>query len=374
MSFTIEQITLHEIRMPLREPFRISSGTVSRRRILLVELRDGDGLTVWSECVAGEQPNYSSETIDTAWLALRLYVAPRILNREIASPEDVHAILAEDFRGHLMAKAAVEMGCWALEAQRQGTSLAQLLGGTWRKIPTGISLGIQDSPMALVDRARQAVEEGYRKIKLKIQPGADLDYLRSVRQALGEEAPLMADANSAYRVEDADYLTQLDEVDLMMLEQPLAADDLVRHAELQKQLHTPICLDESITGPEKVEDMMALGSGRIVNIKPGRVGGFTAAKAIHDLCARHEIPVWCGGMLESGVGRAYNVALASLPNFTLPGDLSPSRRYWQEDIVKPEWTMDHVGLLTVPWDEPGLGVEVDREFVGRLAVHSQTLV
>jgi len=374
MSFTIEQITLHEIRMPLREPFRISSGSVSRRRILLVELRDGDGVTVWSECVAGEQPNYSSETIDTAWLALRLYVAPRILKREIASPEDVHAILAEDFRGHLMAKAAVEMGCWALEAVRQETSLAQLLGGTWRKIPTGISLGIQDSPMALVDRAQQAVEEGYRKIKIKIQSGADLDYLRSVREALGEEAPLMADANSAYRVEDADYLARLDEIDLMMLEQPLAADDLVRHAELQKQLHTPICLDESITGPDKVEDMMKLGSGRIVNIKPGRVGGFTAAKAIHHLCARHEIPVWCGGMLESGIGRAYNVALASLPNFTLPGDLSPSRRYWQEDIVKPEWVMDHVGLLTVPWDEPGIGVEVDRDFVGRLTVHSQTLV
>ena len=224
-----------------------------------------------------------------------------------------------------------------------------------------------------MEKARAALERGYRKIKIKIKPGADVKYVRAVREALGSEAPLMADANNAYTLEDADSLVALDELGLIMIEQPLAWDDLLRHAELQKRLATPICLDESITSLDRAADMIALGAGRIVNIKPGRVGGFLQSIAIHDLCAAHGIPVWCGGMLESGVGRAHNVALASLPNFTIPGDISPSERYWDEDIVIPEWTMDKEGWIDVPVDQLGLGVQVDRDRIEELTVRREIL-
>jgi O-succinylbenzoate synthase len=323
--------------------------------------------------VAGELPNYSAETIDTAWHALREWVAPRVLGRPFGGPEAVAAVLAEDFRGHLMAKAAVEMGCWAVAAQLARLPLARLLGGTQERVPAGISIGIQPDPPALVRRAQAALAEGYRKIKMKIRPGADVAYVRAVREAAGPEAPLMADANSAYTLADAAHLAELDAFGLTMLEQPLGQDDLVQHAELQRRLATPICLDECITGADRAQDMIALGSGRIVNIKPGRVGGFTSAKAIHDLCLQHGIPVWCGGMLESGVGRAHNVALASLPGFTLPGDLSPSARYWAQDVVEPEWTMDAEGMVRVPLDRPGIGVEVDEARVAALTVRSADL-
>jgi O-succinylbenzoate synthase len=273
-----------------------------------------------------------------------------------------------------MAKAAVEMGAWALTAERQGSSLSKLLGGTREQIGTGISLGIQPDPQTLAGVAAAAYAEGYRKVKCKIAPGLDIDYIAAVREALGPDAPLMADANSAYTLEDADHLARLDEFRLLMIEQPLASDDLVRHAELQRRMRTPICLDESITGVDKAEDMLTLGSGKIVNIKPARVGGFTQAKAIHDLCAARNVPVWHGGMLESGVGRAYNVALASLPNFRIAGDLSPSARYWKQDIVTPEWTMDASGMVTVPSDRPGLGVTVDLDRVDDLTVRAQTLL
>jgi O-succinylbenzoate synthase len=236
----------------------------------------------------------------------------------------------------------------------------------------GISLGIQASPEALVAKARAALDRGYRKVKIKIAPGLDLPYLGAARAALGPAAPLMADANNAYTLADADRLAALDDLDLLMIEQPLAWDDLRRHAELQRRLRTPLCLDESITSPERAEDMIALGSGRIVNIKIGRVGGHAQALAIHDLCAAHGVPVWCGGMLESGVGRAHNVAIASLPNFTLPGDVSPSERYWQRDIVRPEWTMDAEGRIRVPLDRPGIGVEVDMDRVEGLTVRAET--
>ena len=372
MTLRIESIELREIRLRLREPFRISSGVCHERRILLLELRDADGVTEWAECVAGEQPNYSAETIDTAWLAIREWVAPRILGAEVAGPESVHALLERDFRGHSMAKAAVEMGCWALDARRAGMPLARRIGGTRERVETGISIGIQNDPAALVDRARAASARGYRKIKLKIRPGQDVEYLRAVRAALGPETPLMADANSAYALDDCEHLAQLDELALTMIEQPLGRDDLVRHAALQRRLRTPICLDECITDVERAEDMIALRSGRIINIKPGRIGGFTQSRAIHELCAQHGLPVWCGGMLESGIGRAYNVALASLPNFTMPGDLSPSDRYWTRDIVHPEWTMDD-GLVRVPLEHPGIGVEPDREMIESLTVRREVL-
>ena len=338
---------------------------------MLLELTDADGGTTWAECVAGETPNYSYETIDTAWLAIKEWLAPRVLGREFGSPGEVHAVLEKNIAGHNMAKAAVEMGIWGVFANRQGVPLSKLLGGTRDTVPTGISIGIQASPDALVQRAKRAVADGYRKIKVKIQPGSDVEYVRAVRQALGADVGIMADANSAYTLADADHLQQLDSFELIMLEQPLHRDDVYRHAELQRRLRTPICLDESITDVNRCEDMIALHSGRIVNIKPGRVGGYTSSRAIHDLCRKNSIPVWCGGMLESGVGRAYNVALASLPNFSLPGDLSPSARYWDRDIVTPEWTMDE-GMVRVPTG-PGLGVTVDVGRVDNLTQRQETL-
>ncbi len=372
MSLQIDSITLREIRLPLVEPFRISSGVTTTRRILLLELVDADGVATWSECVAGDFPNYTPESVDTATLAIREWLAPRVLGRRFETPEAVAAALAEDLRGHEMAQAAIEMGAWALAATKAGRSLSSLLGGTRERIGTGISIGIQNSPEDLADKAGKALGEGYRKIKLKIKPGQDLDYLRAVRERLGPDAPLMADANNAYTLDDADHLVQLDDLDLVMVEQPLAWDDVARHAELQRRMRTPICLDESITNIARAEDMIRLRSGRIINIKPGRVAGFTASKAIHDLCEANDIPVWCGGMLESGIGRAYNVALASLPNFTIPGDVSPSGRYWARDVVSPEWTMDGDGWVDVP-DGPGLGVEVDRERIEGLTVERETL-
>lgn len=373
MTLSLSRITLREIRMPLREPFEISSGRTTERRILLLTLEDRDGTIAWSECVAGERPNYSAETIDTAWLAIRDWIAPRVLGVGISHPKMLDERLRRAFRGHAMAKAAVEMGVWALWAEREGVSLARLLGGTQATIATGISIGIQESPGALVDRARAALEAGYRRIKIKIRPGADIEYIGAVREALGAAAPLMADANSAYTLAHADHLADLDAFGLLMIEQPLAQDDLRRHARLQDRLATAICLDESIPHAAAAEDMLALRAGRIVNIKPGRVGGFAQAKAIHDLCRRHAVPVWCGGMLESGIGRAHNIALASLPHFLMPGDLSPSARYWTRDIVTPEWTMDAAGRVTVPLDTPGLGVTVDIDRIDELTVRSRTL-
>ncbi len=383
----LERVVLHEIRLPLRQAFRISSGVVHERRILLLELTAAGGATTWSECVAGATPNYSPETIDTVWLALDQWLLPRVLGTSFDGPEAVSAVLGQDVRGHRMAKAAVEMGMWALASLERGLPLADLLylacegrgedDGTQSephprsRVPVGLSMGIQDSPPELVEIARAGLAQGYRKLKIKIAPGRDVHYVRAVRAALGPDAPLMVDANASYSLDDAEHLALLDDFDLVMIEQPLAPTDLLRHARLQQRLATPLCLDESITGPDKVEDMLALEAGRIVNIKPGRVGGFGPSLMIHDLCSAAEVPVWCGGMLESGIGRAYNVALASLPNFTLPGDLSPSARYWERDIVDPEWTMDAEGWVRVPRERPGLGVDVDRARIIELAVRTQ---
>ena len=369
----IESITLREIALALKEPFRISSGTQTRRRIILAHLRSADGIEGWGECTAGEFPNYSPETPDTCWLALREWVAPRVLGKDFTGPEEIHPVLEVNFRGHNMAKAAVEMAAWELTARAEGVSLSKKLEGTRERIKVGISLGIQASPEALVAKARAALERGYRKVKIKIKPGADVEYVRAVREALGPDAPLMADANNAYSLDDTASLEALDALGLMMIEQPLAWDDLLRHVELQKRLKTPVCLDESITSVDRAEDMIALGAGKIVNVKAGRVGGFRQSKAIHDLCQAHGIPVWCGGMLESGVGRAHNVALSSLPNFTLPGDVSPSERYWEKDVVIPEWTMDREGWVNVPVDQPGMGVQVDLDRVEDLTVRREEL-
>jgi o-succinylbenzoate synthase len=367
----LRSVTLREIRLPLREPFRISSGTVQVRRILLLELEDRGGAVAWSECVAAEAPNYSYETVDTAWLALSTWLIPAVLDRDFPAAPAVHRALEAAARGHRMAKAALEMGAWGLEAELSGVSLSLLLGGERERVEVGVSLGIQDTPEALAERACREVAAGYRKIKLKIAPGADLEFVRAVRDAVGSDVSLMVDANAAYRESDTPRLLELDDFALSMIEQPLDGEDLLRHAELQRRLRTPVCLDESITSVDRAEDMIALRGGRIINIKPGRVGGLTASRGIHDRAREAGIPVWCGGMLESGIGRAYNVALASLPNFTLPGDLSPSRRYWAEDIVEPEWTMSPDGLVDVPRDRPGIGVEVVRSRVEALTTREE---
>jgi O-succinylbenzoate synthase len=369
----LDRIVLREIRLPLREPFRISSGEMRERRILLLELFDAGGASAWSECVVDDAPNYSPETIDTAWPTIVRWLAPRLLGHAVDAPGEVFGRLDADVRGHNMAKAALEMGCWAIAATQAAQPLARFIGGTRTAIATGISLGIQKDVDTLVAKAAEALVAGYQKVKIKIAPGRDVDWVAAVRTACGDAAHLMADANSAYTLDDADRLAALDPLDLMMIEQPLAWDDLVQHAALQQRLRTPLCLDESITSPARARDMVALRAGRIINVKPGRVGGFAPSLAIHDFAEEHAVPVWCGGMLESGIGRAYNVALASLPNFTLPGDLSPSARYWAQDLVAPEWTMDRTGMVRVPLDAPGIGVEVDRDRVKALTVRAEEL-
>jgi o-succinylbenzoate synthase len=366
---TLRGVTVREVRLSLRTPFRISSGVLRDRRTLLLELESAGGARVWSECVAFEFPNYSAETVDTAWLALTEWLVPRLLGVGLPGPGSASALLDADVRGHRMAKAALEMGLWALSAEEAGVSLAAHVGGERATVASGISLGMRSTPERLVEDAATAAAAGYRRIKLKIGPGADIAYVGAVRSALAD-AQLSVDANSAYTLADAELLSGLDDFALAMIEQPLEHEDLVRHAALQRRLRTPLCLDESITSVARAEDMLQLESGRIINIKPGRVGGFGASLAIHALCRQHGVPVWCGGMLESGIGRAYNVALASLPGFSLPGDLSPSARYWQQDIVWPEWTMDATGHVAVPRDRPGIGVEVDTERIAGLTVRS----
>ncbi|MDH3735129.1 MAG: o-succinylbenzoate synthase [Gemmatimonadota bacterium] len=372
-TIRLERITLREIRLPLVERFVISSGWMDERRILLLEIVDSDGAIAWAECVADAHPNYSPETIDTAWLAIREWLAPRLFEADPAGPEAVAAVLDVGVKGHRMAKASLEMACWGLAAEREGVALAELIGGTRERVPTGISIGIQASPEALADKAVAALDQGYRKVKLKISPGADVEYVATVREAIGRDRALAVDANAAYTLADVPLLARLDPFELIMIEQPLAAGDLVRHAKLQAALETPICLDESIVDLASTEDMLDLDAGRIVNIKPGRVGGFSVSRAIHDAALAAGVPVWCGGMLESGIGRAYNVALASLPNFHLPGDLSPSARYWAQDIVEPEWTMSDDGFVDVPRSRAGIGVDVDVERIEALTVRSETL-
>ena len=367
----VKRLTLREIRLRLREPFRISSGQMQDRRILILELEDVDGVIAWSECVAGEQPNYSPETIDTAWLAIARWLARKVLNVSFSHPALVREALDAGVCGHWMAKAALEMGCWGLASIAQGIPLTRLLGGTRNRVAAGISLGIQPSPAELVKRVVAAAKDGYRRVKVKIMPGADVEFVAAAREALGFEVSLSVDANAAYSLADLDTLQALNQFVLCMVEQPLARGDLVRHADLRYRIQTPVCLDESITSPANAEDMIRLGSADIVNIKPGRVGGYAAAREIHDLCLAAGIPVWCGGMLESGIGRAYNVALASLPNFE--GDLSPSKRYWDRDVVTPEWTMDGDGYVEVP-SGSGIGVEVDREFLDSITVREERIM
>ena len=382
----LHELELREIRLPLVEAFRSTSGTVSERRILLLELRDADGSVAWSECVAQATAAYAPETVDSCWKTIPDLVARRVLGESFRSPVELDAALTRVAREQPMARAAIEMGVWALHATQRALSLAALLAessavakkdATPRDlVDTGIAIGMATSVEELIARVRSAVEAGYRRIKLKIEPGRDVEVVRAVREALGDEVPLSVDANCSYSVADSshvDALLALDRLGVGTIEQPLDRNDLPGHAELQPRLQAAVCLDETITDAARTREAAAMKCMRSVNIKPGRVGGLREAIAIHDACAEAGIPVWCGGMLECGIGRAYNVALASLPGFTEPGDLSPSARYWTRDVVKPEWTMDLEGRVRVPLDKTGIGVEVDVDMIDDLTVRSEVL-
>lgn len=346
----LRKITLREIHLKLLSPFQTSFGISDLRRILLVEV-DADGVRGWGESTAGENPFYSYETVETAWLILRDYLWPMIRGKEIAAAE-VWDLLAP-VRGHNMAKAAIEIAIWDAEAKQKGVALAMLLGGVREEIPCGVSIGIQPTIPALLAKVEQALTSGYQRIKIKIKPGLDIEPVRALRERF-PHVPVMVDANSAYRLEDAPLLKALDQFHLMMIEQPLGWDDIYSHAQLQRQLQTPICLDECIHDIEQARAAIEIRACGIINIKLGRVGGHTVARGIQDLCQSKSIPVWCGGMLESGIGRAHNIAMSSLANFSLPGDVSASRRYWAEDIIEPEVEVSKQGTIRIP-SAPGIG-------------------
>jgi O-succinylbenzoate synthase len=361
----IEAITLREINMPLAHPFETSFGVTTGRRILLVEI-EAEELCAWGECVAGEHPYFSDEMIDTAWHIVETELAPRLLKTEVASGRDCPAVF-EQVRGHRMAKAALENAVWELDAIRQGIPLAKLLGGTRKKVPCGVSIGIQPTIEQLIEKIATELAAGYQRVKLKCKPGWDEQVFAAVRERW-PNILLSCDANSAYKLDDADRIATWDRFNLLMIEQPLWYDDFYFHRELQKKLKTPICLDECIRSRRDAQAALELGSGRIINIKVGRVGGFTEAIAIHDVAKAHGVPVWCGGMLETGIGRAQNIALSSLENFSLPGDVSASSRYWTEDIIEPAVTVSPKGEIEVPWDKAGRGYEVDLERMERVTV------
>lgn len=360
----IERAVLREIRMRLRQKFEISSGVTDERRIVLLALH-GEGLEGWGECVAGETPAYAYETTDTAWHVLTEHILPQVVGRDASDPEDL-LTPTRWIRGHRMAKAAVEMAGWDLAARALGSSLASVLGGSRDAVPVGVSVGLQATDEALIGRVAEYVADGYARVKVKIKPGRDVEMLRALRKRF-PDLLVMADANSAYTLADAARLKELDALKLTMIEQPLGYDDFLHHARLQRSIETPICLDESVCSVGDLELALELGSCRIVNIKPGRVGGLGVSRRIHDVMRERGLPVWCGGMLESGIGRAHNVALASLPGFTLPGDISASRRYWEQDIVSPEFEVRSDGHMEVPTG-PGIGVEVDLDRVEALTV------
>ena len=364
----IEQITLREIRMRLKAPFETSFGVTQDRRILLVEVI-ADGISGWGEITAIETPSYNSETTETAWHIVSDFIAPVLAGKDFACAAEVPLALT-GIRGNYMAKSGVENALWVVEAQEKGLPLWRLLGGTRSEINCGVSLGIRESPQALVNRVSQELQCGYQRIKLKIKPGKDLDYVAAVRK-LFPEILLSVDANSAYRLNDVDHLRKLDEFNLLMIEQPLEWDDIHSHASLQAQISTAICLDECINNEHQALSAIQLGACRIINIKLGRVGGHSSARSMHDLCLERDVPVWCGGMLESGVGRAHNIAMSTLPGFTLPGDVSASSRYWAEDVIEPEVEVTSRGTIPAP-ASAGLGYTVRTELIQRLTVRSQT--
>lgn len=359
-------LELIEIRLPLKEPFATGTGSRSERRILLVRIEGGEGEEGWGECVAGEEPTYTYETTETAWYVLSEFLLPRLPGREILGPEEIPE-LARPVRGHPMAKATIEMALWDLQAKELGVPVWDLLGGSGEPVPVGVALGFQADEAALLRRVEECRRAGYARVKLKIERGRDVDPVRSVRDRF-PDLPLMVDGSASYALADLPRLRELDAFGLTMIEQPLGHEDLREHAVLQDAIDTPVCLDESIRSVGDTRLALELGACRIVNVKPGRVGGLTEARAIQEVCREREVPVWCGGMLESGIGRAHNLALATLPGFTLPGDISESGRYWEHDIVSPEFRLE-AGRLAVP-SGPGIGVVPDRARIGELSVRA----
>jgi len=364
----ITEITIRHLQMDLKAPFTTSFGTFTKKDFLLLEAKDEAGTVGWGESVAFHSPWYNEETLKTNWHMLEDYLIPLILNKKINHPDEVNELF-EPIRKNNMAKSTIEGAIWDIYAQQTNQSLAKALGGNKTQIEVGISIGIQKSIDDLVALVDEYVNEGYKRIKVKIKPGWDIDVMRTLREKFPNVA-IMADANSAYRLEDADLLKQLDEFNLTMVEQPLASDDIIDHATLQKQMSTPICLDESIHSLEDARKAIEIGATKIINIKIGRVGGLTEAKKIHDYCEQKGIPVWCGGMLESGIGRAHNVALTTLSNFILPGDTASSNRYWEKDIIEPEVVAEN-GYIQVP-ETAGIGYKVNVETVESYTVAKKT--
>jgi o-succinylbenzoate synthase len=363
----IELITLRELAMRLKAPFETSTEVTWNRRILLVEVRS-DGVSGWAEITAAEDPYFNAETTETAWHIFKDFIVPATLGKSVQTASEIQDLLAP-IRGHHMAKAGMENAMWDVEAQQRGVPLATLIGGTRTEIPCGVSIGIQDSVESLIAAIEVELRAGYQRVKLKIKPGKDVDFITAAR-AEYPDIKLMVDANSAYQLKDADRLREFDRYRLTMIEQPLAWDDIYQHAVLQAQLETPICLDECIQTASHAQAAITLTACRVINIKLGRVGGHSVAKQVHDVCFRNSIPVWCGGMLESGVGRAHNIAMSALPGFSLPGDVSASRRYWDEDIIEPEVEVSAEGTIRVP-ASPGLGYTVRQSRVDALTVRRE---
>ncbi|MFA1643521.1 o-succinylbenzoate synthase [Chryseomicrobium imtechense] len=356
----IERVELQEILMPLKSPFVTSFGTQEKKVITIVRLHS-EGKVGIAESVALAFPFYNEETNGTIWNIMEEFLIPILLENEISHPDDVSSLFSH-IRRNNMAKAVLESAVWDLYSRTNNQSLSTALGGSFKEIDVGVSIGIESSIEQLLTVVGQFLNEGYKKIKVKIKPGWDVEPIKAIREKYGYDVPLMADANSAYTLQDIDLLKELDRYKLIMIEQPLAHDDIIDHAKLQAQISTSICLDESIHSLEDARKAIELGSCKIINIKVGRVGGLTAAKQIHDYCASKNIPVWCGGMLEAGVGRAHNIAIASLHNFSIPGDTSASNRYWNEDIVVPEVTTIRPGVIEVPKGE-GIGFELNEQVI-----------
>jgi o-succinylbenzoate synthase len=371
MNLRLERIELREIGLPLKSPFETSFGRTTRRRILIVRVFDRDGASGYGECVASENPFFNHETIDTAWLITAKYIAPMLTAARIESASQVKDTLAS-IRENRMAKAGVEAAIWDLEAKSVTSPLWRHIGGTRNEIACGVSIGLQSSIAALLEKVSCEIESGYQRIKIKIKPGQDVALVEAVRKQF-PDITLSVDANSAYRLEtDVPLLKRLDDYNLLMIEQPLTPGDLLDHSKLQKELRTAICLDESILCLQNARHAHELGACRIINIKLGRVGGFSEGKAIQAFARKHDMPVWCGGMLEAGIGRAHNIALSTLPGFTLPGDVSASARYWDEDIIEPPVTVSCEGTIKAPAG-PGIGFEVNEDRIESLTVRRETI-
>ncbi|MFF6014224.1 o-succinylbenzoate synthase [Lysinibacillus fusiformis] len=364
----INKISLQRIKLPLKSSFETSFGKVTEKDIIIVKVHSGDKVG-FAESVAMPFPIYNEETTGTVWHMLETYLIPKLLENEIKEPKDFSELFSY-IRRNNMAKAALEMAIWDLYSKQKGQTLSTALGGNRSEIEVGVSIGIENNIETLLNKVAGFLENGYKKIKVKIKPGWDIKPLEAIRKKFGEQIPLMADANSCYSLDDLQLLKELDQFHLMMVEQPLAHDDIIDHAKLQDALTTPICLDESIHSVEDARKAIEINACKIINIKVGRVGGLFEAVRMHNLCEENNIPVWCGGMLETGIGRAHNIAIASLSNFSIPGDTSASSRYFDKDIILPEVKLSKAGTIIVP-EQLGIGFEVNQEFIDQLTVNQK---